>query len=309
DDLESVVDLIYNDDGTWIPERELGVNVKMYIEYEDILDFTDRGDGTCVLAAMPDYNVKLVVEYMDDVTDIFLADNANNATTLNTYNGEIVNVTLDGRTLYKDGQWNTLTLPFDVSSLTGTPLEGATVMEMNTAKRNGFDTESGTLYLAFKTAKQIEAGKPYLVKWTSGADIVEPVFSGVTISSTTPTAVESETSGLETVYMVGNYSPVSVEANDQSIMFMGDGSSLYYTTEDRTLRNFRAHFKIESQNQVNSFVIDFDKDVATGIENLTADPYAKDERNIYYSLDGRKLDGKPTKKGIYVSSGRKVVIE
>jgi hypothetical protein len=41
-------------------------------------------------------------------------------------------VTLADRTLFKDGAWNTLCLPFDLSSLTGTPLEGATLMELDT---------------------------------------------------------------------------------------------------------------------------------------------------------------------------------
>ena len=29
----------------------------------------------------------------------------------------------------------------------------------------------------------------------------------------------------------------------------------------------------------------------------------------FYTLDGRKLDGKPTKKGVYIVNGRKVVIK
>ena len=273
---------------------------------------TNNGDGTWTLDQMPDYNVKLVVEYMDDITDISLADNASNAETLNAYNGETVNVTLENRTLYKDGKWNTLTLPFDVSSLTGTPLEGATIMEMNTTKKNGFDTTSGTLYLAFMSATQIEAGKPYIVKWTSGKDIVEPVFSGVTISSTTPTAVESTTSGLETVKMVGNYAPVNVKADDLSVMFMGDDNSLYYTTEDRELRNFRAHFEIPSQQSApslaRSFVIDFGGgDVVTSIDGvIIANGGHTDD---WYSLDGRRLDSKPIQKGVYVHNGNKVIVK
>ena len=273
---------------------------------------TNNGDGTWTLDQMPSYNVKLVVEYMDEATDISLADNASNAETLNAYNGETVNVTLDGRTLYKDGKWNTLTLPFDVSSLTGTPLEGATIMEMNTAKKNGFDAASGTLYLAFKTATQIESGKPYLVKWTNGADIVEPVFSDVTISSTTPTAIESATSGLETVKMVGNYAPVTVKADDQSIMFMGDDNSLYYSSEDRTLRNFRAHFEIPSQQSApalaHRFVIDFDGDeVVSGIDGIRI--VNSDYTDGWYSLDGRRLNSKPLAKGVYIHNGNKVIVK
>ena len=32
-------------------------------------------------------------------------------------------------------------------------------------------------------------------------------------------------------------------------------------------------------------------------------------RNAWFTLDGRKLDGKPTKKGMYIHKGSKVVIK
>lgn len=75
---------------------------------------------------------------------------ADNTEILSTWNGKTVPVALSGRTLYKNGMWNTLCLPFGVPSLTGTPLEGATIMEMNTTKKNGLDTGTGTQYLSFK---------------------------------------------------------------------------------------------------------------------------------------------------------------
>ena len=307
---QTSIDLTENTDGTWTLDAMPAYDVMMEVEYEDDLsqaiDLTDNGDGTWTLDQMPAYNVKLVVEYMDEATDISLADNANNATTLNTYNGKTVDVTLQDRTLYKDGKWNTLTLPFDVPSLTGTPLEGATVKELDVTGKNGLDAGTGTLYLSFKTATQIEAGKPYLVKWESGTDIVKPVFADVTITGTAPTAVVSATSGLEEVTMTGNYSPVSVAANDQSIMFMGGDNTLYYTTTDRTLRCFRVHFGIESQNKVNSFVMNFGDDVATGVSLVQSQESAD---YCYYDLQGRKLSGKPTKAGIYINQGRKISVK
>ena len=112
--------------------------------------------------------------------------------------------------------------------------------------------------------------------------------------------------------MVGNYSPVNVKADDQSIMFLGDDNSLYYTTEDRSLRNFRAHFEIPSQQSApalaRSFVIDFDGDeVVTGIEDVRI---ANDgQTDDWYSLDGRRHDRKPTRKGVYIHNGNKVIIK
>ena len=45
--------------------------------------------------------------------------------------------------------------------------------------------------------------------------------------------------------------------------------------------------------------------------NAVFDLNNKEERrnNSWYSLDGVKLDGKPTKKGLYIFGGRKVVIK
>ena len=117
-------------------------------------------------------------------------------------------------------------------------------MTMDVTKKNGFDATDGTLYLGFKSATEIEAGVPYLVKWTSGDDISNPVFQGVTISNSTAQAVESVTAGLETVQMVGTYSPVSVTADDKSILFLGDANTLYYSSIDRQIRSCRAYFSV-----------------------------------------------------------------
>ena len=70
-------------------------------------------------------------------------------------------VTLSGRTINCDGNWNTLCLPFSLPTLTGTPLEGFTVMELNPSASS---LNGATLRLNFTTATSIEAGKPYIVK-------------------------------------------------------------------------------------------------------------------------------------------------
>ena len=98
-----------------------------------------------------------------------LANNGNNSSAIEAAarEGKMYNrVIISDRNLYCDGFWNTLTLPFNVSELTGTPLEGFTVMELdddgNYEHPTGFD--DGTLYLNFKVASNIEAGKPYILK-------------------------------------------------------------------------------------------------------------------------------------------------
>ena len=45
-----------------------------------------------------------------------LAYGSNNDAVLTTWNGKIASVTLSGHTLYKNGSWNTLCLPFDFTA-------------------------------------------------------------------------------------------------------------------------------------------------------------------------------------------------
>ena len=91
-----------------------------------------------------------------------------------------LSVTLKGYILHKDGTWNTLALPFDFSNLnySDSPLNGATVKELDTSS-TAYDSETGILNVAFKTATSISAGKPYIVKWDSGTDVTDPTFSGI----------------------------------------------------------------------------------------------------------------------------------
>ena len=103
--------------------------------------------------------------------NLVFADNANNSSVIASHNGECIAATLSGRTLYKDGNWNTLCLPFDLV-LEGSPLEGARV---KTLESSAFDNTNGTLTLNFSDdLTSIEAGKPYIVKWDADLVISTP---------------------------------------------------------------------------------------------------------------------------------------
>lgn len=103
------------------------------------------------------------------VKEVELVDNTDNTTVIDDNDGVTSTVTLQGRTLYKDGDWNTLCLPFDVTDFTGTPLEGATVKEL--LPTSNLDN-TGKLTLNFSDdLTAIDAGKPYIVKWTPNLTI------------------------------------------------------------------------------------------------------------------------------------------
>ena len=112
---------------------------------------------------------------------VTLTDDNDNAMVLSDNGGKICTVTLNGRTLYTDGDWNTLCLPFSLSSLGGTPLEGFTVMELDGQTSNLTD---GTLTLNFTNATGIVAGKPYIVK--KDATVIQASDLDCTAISGTP---------------------------------------------------------------------------------------------------------------------------
>ena len=279
-----------------------------------------------------------------------LLDNYSNDFVITTYKG-VANqgYTLAGRTLTKNGAWNTLCLPFDVTdgdttddfSFTGTPLEGATVKELDASNTGtSLNTTNGLLTLKFKEATSIEAGKPYIVKWTTtGDNITNPTFTGVTIdNSDEAQARMTVTSADGNVKFEGQYSPFTIgdtssgtfDGDLNEILFVGSGSQVGYSANEKTLNCFRAHFWVQPNGDgspaARSFVLDFGEE-STGIREIEAygayEPYKayganeangpyeanRPYKTAWYTLDGRQLSGKPTAKGLYIHGGRKTVIK
>ena len=138
----------------------------------------DNGDGTYTLVI----STHDVVVTADATLALTLANNSDNSEAIEyaaLIGEEFSSVTLQGRTLYKDGDWNTLTLPFSLnaSEIAASPLAGATIMTLN-GTTSYLDSE-GLLTLNFETAYDpndapsgsIVAGRPYIVKWKPQADL------------------------------------------------------------------------------------------------------------------------------------------
>ena len=250
---------------------------------------------------------------------IELSDVLDNSTLLANYAGQTVSVTLRDRTLYKDGKWNTLCLPFDVTdgntedevSFTGTPLEGATVMTFN-RETSSFNASTGLLTLNFDNVSQnitIAAGTPFIVKWT-GTNVTNPVFSDVTISSMAAGSVLSQD---KNVRFLGTYSPVVIYSDAHDNLYLGAANTLYWpSTEGYTMGSCRAYFHVDVNGgaaAVRQFVLNFgDDDEETGITTTDYTNYTNFD-DAWYDLSGRRLSGKPSRVGVYIYNGKKVVIK
>ena len=231
------------------------------------------------------------------------------------------NAVLADRTLYKDGSWNTICLPFAVD-LTDedSPLYRAVAKTLTDATVSGT-----TLTLSFGSeVTTLQAGVPYVIKWAEGDDIVNPVFTERQITASTPED-KSFTSEGSTVEFVGTYSPAALAPNTTSNLFLGSGNKLHYPTQEGYKVNAcRAYFKIseagaeqgagsDAKAAFSTLILDFgDGDIeetATGITTTDCTDYTDSSAFGWYGIDGRPLSGKPTAKGIYIHGGKKVVVD
>lgn len=238
------------------------------------------------------------------------SDALDNASAVSDNNGFVAqDVVLQGRTLYKDGDWNTLCLPFNVT-ISGSVLDDDNVVAKVLNETSVLN--NGELTLNFSDAPAtITAGTPFIIKWdNTGEDLVNPVFNAVTINNT-PNNVEF-TGGT----FRGNYAPLEITADNRNdILLLSSGNRLGYAKTDRTIENgkalgaCRAYFEIPANGGIQTarqFTLNFGDDeditgiieVNTNLTNKTSDAF---------DLQGRKVEN--PKKGLYIVNGKKVVIK
>ena len=120
------------------------------------------------------------------------------------------------------------------------------------------------------------------------------------------TAYGTEEYGYTDGQFVGTYSPVAWPEENRSILFLGEKNTLYYPQAGAHVNAFRAYFELSNANGVREFVMNFDEESSEAtIISPAAEIKEIKERadDAWYTLDGRKLDGKPTKKGMYIYKG------
>jgi hypothetical protein len=143
------------------------------------------------------------------------------------------------------------------------------------------------------------------VKWDAGDNIVNPVFTGVTISNEMPEVISDD----KKVEFIGNYSPVVLTGGDASNLYLGAENKLYWpTADDKTLNAFRAYFHVELGGDQHVREIRLNLDSTTGVESVQGLGFKVQGAGAWFDLFGRKLNGKPTVPGIYMNNGKKIAI-
>ena len=239
------------------------------------------------------YYSKITVTVKVPVAKDYTLDE-NSVNTIETY--ENANVTLK-RTFYKDGEWNTLCLPFAVADVK-TAFDGAELREVDTQNSNGNT-------IVFKEATAIEAGKPYLIKWANtSSDAVNVVkkFEGVTlVADATPVVVN------EGISFNGFYKMTAASELGASVAAIGAGNKLFKVTAGE-MKGFRAAFVLSSGAEATGYKVVIDG-TATGIEDLVIDGVKANGRvyNLNGQYVGNSLNG--LQPGLYIQNGKKVVVK
>ncbi|MBR5052854.1 MAG: C10 family peptidase [Bacteroidaceae bacterium] len=237
------------------------------------------------------------------IPNITLTKYEANTELIKAYSNKLCNVTLAGRSLHKDGYWNTICLPFDLQ-LEGSPLEGADLRAMSEAI-----IEENTITLNFTEEGELDAitaGTPYIIRWENGESLTEAdlVFNNVIVRNTMNDFVGADGQ----IEFKGTYSPIVFTSENQNIRFMGSNSVLYYPLGGARIGAQHAYFQFTDINNLSKqFILNLGEgDDPTALQDLQD---LKGSEDSWFDLEGRKLAGKPSRKGIYINEGKTVIIK
>ena len=240
--------------------------------------------GSAVLETMTVAYSKLSTLPLDEAAD-------DTDTKIENNNGKTVDVTLT-RTLTANA-WNTICLPFDV-----TAEQIASVLKSagNVKEYGSEEASKQTIY--FKDAETMVAGKPYLIKPTESATVLE--FKGVTIKN----VGESDRKFGSNYKICGTFGKYTMKTDGTELFLKTDGKFYVPAVGKETMKGFRAYFLVPTNTAGAALNLSFGE--ATGIDGVAADA----EKNVkVYNVNGQyvgtNLDTLP--KGLYIVGGKKVL--
>ena len=153
-----------------------------------------------------------------------------------------------------------------------------------------------------------------------GNTIFGITFNDVNLTATNPINItpglNTGTDGDCSVTFVGTYDPVEIgEEGDNTKLYFSNDNTLYWPNGAMTINPFHAYFQLNTTAALaRAYKLSFggDDDETTGILRVVLDNPSNQGRmsdDAWYTLDGRKLDGKPTHPGIYIQNGKKYMIK
>ena len=227
---------------------------------------------------------------------------------LSVANGKTYTVTFTNNIKLEGGKWNCMVLPFNITvaklsaamKATG-DANGYAIVDLLSTKTTGLDDIRFQLYMG-----EIPANTPFLVKTATDVKWNEITFPSVEI--TAPTKEEQVGATATDVEFVGVFKAKKGVADDE-IWYLNDQK--YIASPNITINAFSAFLRTPEQDAENAriFIEDIDDNGTTVIKELNIKDMTATTVNGWYTLNGVKLNGVPTEKGIYINNGKKIVIK
>ncbi len=153
------------------------------------------------------------------------------------------------RTIWADGEYNTLCLPFaqDEAAIAAGPLAGYERLKTFRGARVSGSGKDLSIDILVEDATAIEAGVPYLISYPANhADIVNPVFSGLSDFITTPGAASADGVTFQGMFAQVHIDPYTAD-REQDYLFLGANSQLMWPEAGdlTSMRGLRAYFIID----------------------------------------------------------------
>ena len=251
---------------------------------------------------------------------------------LASYNGKNLPVTIDftarnGRTLggtrdWEANYWNTLVLPFDITVADLSKALGYAIVNVIDPTRTEVSGTGSKFYgkLTMKGLDDLDyipANTPFMVKT---ADDIADVNHGE-INFGYQTIVAPDNLSVEAgggAKFTGTYATKNVTGADNAAIWflMGNHTSWAFIKSTSTatwdILPFEAFINMSSSS-ASSFTFYFEEldGSVTAIKSVDAEDAesAESAAEGWYTINGIKLNAKPTQKGIYIFNGKKVAIQ
>lgn len=242
---------------------------------------------------------KMTIYFVKETETITLNETAINNTIVAKAG---VNVTLK-RTMAK-GVWNTICLPFGLTSGQITTVFGVGV---KVAQLDDTNSTGATLKFVDMIDAGIEASVPYLIKPVTDAPADGYKFVGVDITKDAVIPTKVRTAG--NLYFNGVYNMVDATtevASGYNAAFLGKGNTVFGAQSGTNMKGFRAYFAIPNSVKASELRVVIDG-TATSIKNI--DSEVVESNAPVYNLQGQRVDGNNLTPGIYVKAGKKFVVK
>ena len=245
---------------------------------------------------MPDYAVVAKIEYD---TELELQEENVNTAVLADWDGYEADITLKRKLVA--GSWNTLAVPFNVSSQMLGYLTSTYGMSVKQLASTTLENEGKTLMLTFTDATEMVAGTPYLVKVTTDFDFSAQALPDVVISKELHPVTTTYADFIPTL---GKTTIDGVAADD--VLFVAAGNTLKNPgTIPTDMKGFRAYFLLKNlPAAARAFALNIDGEI-TGIDATLVN--SEKVNSDVYDLQGRKVNA--AQKGVYIVDGKKLVIK